>query len=310
MVDLWVWAAFVAFILAMLALDLFFLHRDAHVVAFREAAAWSAVWVTLGLSFGVIVWVWQGGPAAGEYFAGYLIEKSLSIDNIFIFALVLGYFQVPPAYQHRVLFWGILGALGMRAVFIAAGAALLENFHWMIYLFGGFLILTALRMGLHKGQEVHPERNPVLRMMRRVMPMSSDYDGPGFFTVQNGKKMATPMLAVLVVIETTDLVFAIDSIPAIFAITRDTFLVFTSNAFAILGLRAMYFMLAGMMNRFVYLKTGLAVVLGFVGLKMIGSDVVHVPIWLSLTVIASVLAVSVVASLRRTEAESPDTLKT
>lgn len=310
MVDLWVWVAFVAFILAMLALDLFFLHRDAHVVAFREAAAWSAVWVTLGLSFGVIVWVWQGGPAAGEYFAGYLIEKSLSIDNIFIFALVLGYFQVPPAYQHRVLFWGILGALGMRAVFIAAGAALLENFHWMIYLFGGFLILTALRLGLHKGQEVHPERNPVLRMMRRVMPMSSDYDGPGFFTVQNGKKMATPMLAVLVVIETTDLVFAIDSIPAIFAITRDTFLVFTSNAFAILGLRAMYFMLAGMMNRFVYLKTGLAVVLGFVGLKMIGSDVVHVPIWLSLTVIASVLAVSVVASLRRTEAESPDTLKT
>lgn len=310
MVDLWVWVAFVAFILAMLALDLFFLHRDAHVVAFREAAAWSAVWVTLGLSFGVIVWVWQGGPAAGEYFAGYLIEKSLSIDNIFIFALVLGYFQVPPAYQHRVLFWGILGALGMRAVFIAAGAALLENFHWMIYLFGGFLILTALRMGLHKGQEVHPERNPVLRMMRRVMPMSSDYDGPSFFTVQNGKKMATPMLAVLVVIETTDLVFAIDSIPAIFAITRDTFLVFTSNAFAILGLRAMYFMLAGMMNRFVYLKTGLAVVLGFVGLKMIGSDVVHVPIWLSLTVIASVLAVSVVASLRRTEAESPDTLKT
>ena len=310
MVDLWVWVAFVAFILAMLALDLFFLHRDAHVVAFREAAAWSAVWVTLGLSFGVIVWVWQGGPAAGEYFAGYLIEKSLSIDNIFIFALVLGYFQVPPAYQHRVLFWGILGALGMRAVFIAAGAALLENFHWMIYLFGGFLILTALRMGLHKGQEVHPERNPVLRMMRRVMPMSSDYDGPGFFTVQNGKKMATPMLAVLVVIETTDLVFAIDSIPAIFAITRDTFLVFTSNAFAILGLRAMYFMLAGMMNRFVYLKTGLAVVLGFVGLKMIGSDVVHVPIWISLTVIASVLAVSVVASLRRTEAESPDTLKT
>lgn len=310
MVDLWVWVAFVAFILAMLALDLFFLHRDAHVVAFREAAAWSAVWVTLGLSFGVIVWVWQGGPAAGEYFAGYLIEKSLSIDNIFIFALVLGYFQVPPAYQHRVLFWGILGALGMRAVFIAAGAALLENFHWMIYLFGGFLILTALRMGLHKGQEVHPERNPVLRMMRRVMPMSSDYDGPGFFTVQNGKKMATPMLAVLVVIETTDLVFAIDSIPAIFAITRDTFLVFTSNAFAILGLRAMYFMLAGMMNRFVYLKTGLAVVLGFVGLKMIGSDVVHVPIWLSLTVIASVLAVSVVASLHRTEAESPDTIKT
>lgn len=310
MVDLWVWVAFVAFILAMLALDLFFLHRDAHVVAFREAAAWSAVWVTLGISFGVIVWVWQGGPAAGEYFAGYLIEKSLSIDNIFIFALVLGYFQVPPAYQHRVLFWGILGALGMRAVFIAAGAALLENFHWMIYLFGGFLILTALRMGLHKGQEVHPERNPVLRMMRRVMPMSSDYDGPSFFTVQNGKKMATPMLAVLVVIETTDLVFAIDSIPAIFAITRDTFLVFTSNAFAILGLRAMYFMLAGMMNRFVYLKTGLAVVLGFVGLKMIGSDVVHVPIWLSLTVIASVLAVSVVASLRRTEAESPDTLKT
>lgn len=310
MVDLWVWVAFVAFILAMLALDLFFLHRDAHVVAFREAAAWSAVWVTLGLSFGVIVWVWQGGPAAGEYFAGYLIEKSLSIDNIFIFALVLGYFQVPPAYQHRVLFWGILGALGMRAVFIAAGAALLENFHWMIYLFGGFLILTALRMGLHKGQEVHPERNPVLRMMRRVMPMSSDYDGPGFFTEQNGKKMATPMLAVLVVIETTDLVFAIDSIPAIFAITRDTFLVFTSNAFAILGLRAMYFMLAGMMNRFVYLKTGLAVVLGLVGLKMIGSDVVHVPIWLSLTVIASVLAVSVVASLRRTEAESPDTLKT
>ncbi|MEO8322822.1 MAG: TerC family protein [Actinomycetota bacterium] len=309
MVELWVWVAFVAFILAMLALDLFFLHRDAHVVAFREAAIWSAVWVTLGLSFGVVIWVWQGAPAAGEYIAGYLIEKSLSIDNIFIFALVLGYFQVPPAYQHRVLFWGVLGALAMRAVFIAAGAALLDNFHWMIYLFGGFLILTAIRMGLHKGGEVHPERNPMLRLMRRMMPMSRDYDGASFFTLQNGKRMATPMLAVLIVIETTDLVFAIDSIPAIFAITRDTFLVFTSNAFAILGLRAMYFMLAGMMDRFVYLKAGLAVVLGFVGLKMVGSEVVHVPIWISLTVIATVLGVSVIASLRKIKAEPPATLE-
>ncbi len=299
-VELWVWIVFVAFVVAMLAVDLLIFQREAHSVSMREAAGWSAVWVALGLTFGVIIWVWQGGNAAGEYYAGYLIEKSLSIDNIFVFALVLGYFSVPAAYQHRVLFWGVFGALVMRALFIAAGAALLDNFAWMIYLFGGFLVVTAIRMGMHKGGEVHPENNPVLRLMRRLTPMTDSFEGPAFFVKRNGKRFATPMLAVLVVIETTDVIFAVDSIPAIFAITRDTFLVFTSNAFAILGLRAMYFLLSGMMDRFVHLKTGLAVVLGFVGIKMLLADVYHMPIWLSLVVIAGVISASVVASMRTT----------
>ena len=298
----WAWAAVAAFIAGMLALDLLVFHREAHEVRMREAVTWSVVWVACGLSFGGIVWVVGGGEAAGAYLAGYLIEKSLSVDNIFVFALLFSYFAVPTAYQHRVLFWGVLGALVMRALFIAAGAAALERFHWAIYLFGGFLVLTGIRMAMHGDTEVHPDRNPLLRLMRRVVPMTSDYRGQRFVVREAGRWIATPMLAVLVVVETSDVLFAVDSIPAIFAVTRDTFLVFTSNAFAILGLRALYFVLAGAMGRFVYLKAGLAAVLVFVGVKMLLSETYKIPIWLSLTVIAALLAAAVGASLIRTTA--------
>ena len=299
-VPIWAWAGVVALILAMLAVDLFVFHRDAHAVSVREAAITSAVWVALGLGFAVVVAMAWGGTAASEYLAGYLIEKSLSVDNLFVFALLLGYFAVPAAYQHRVLFWGVLGALIFRAVFIAAGATLLENLHWTIYAFGGFLLFTGVRMARHRNTEVHPERNPVLRAMRRVVPLTSEYHGQRFFVRDGVKRYATPMLAVLVAVETTDVLFAVDSIPAIFAVTDEPFLVFTSNAFAILGLRALYFLLAGMMSRFVYLKIGLAAVLVFVGVKMLLTDVVHVPVWASLLAIGLVLATSVLASLRAT----------
>ncbi|KAA0234272.1 MAG: putative membrane-bound redox modulator Alx [Acidimicrobiales bacterium] len=296
----WAWPAVIGFIVGMLVLDLVVFHKEAHAVTMREAATWSAVWIACGVGFGLIVWMIGGGAAAGEYFAGYVIEKSLSVDNIFVFALLFGYFAVPAAYQHRVLFWGIFGALILRAGFIAAGAAVLERFAVAIYVFGAFLVITGLRMALHKTEEVHPERNPVLRFLRRLVPMTSDYRGQRFFVRDAGRRLATPMLAVLVVVETTDVVFAIDSIPAIFAITRDTFLVFTSNAFAILGLRALYFLLAGAMGRFIYLKPALAVVLVFVGAKMLLSEVWHIPTWLSLAVIGTVLTVAIAASLLRT----------
>jgi len=269
-------------------------------VSMREAATWSAVWIVMGLSFGALIWAWAGPSAGGEYLAGYLIEKSLSVDNIFVFALIFSYFAVPVAYQHRVLFWGIFGALVFRAIFIGAGAALLEQFHWMIYLFGGFLVLTGIKMARHKNIEVHPENNPLLRLLRRVMPITRDYHGQRFFAREAGRRVATPMLAVLVIIETTDIIFAVDSIPAIFAITREPFIVFTSNAFAILGLRALYFLLAGMIGRFAYLKTGLAAILVFVGAKMLISDLYKIPVWASLTVIALTLTAAIVASLRVT----------
>ncbi len=299
-VPIWAWAATVAVILSMLLLDLFVFHRNAHEVSMREAAVTSAVWITLGLSFaGVVAWAW-GATAAGEYLAGYLIEKSLSVDNIFVFALLLSYFAVPKENQHRVLFWGVLGALVFRAIFIAAGATLLDTFSWTIYVFGAFLVLTGVKMARHDGGEVHPDRNPVLRVVRRLVPLTPEYHGQRFFVKDGVRRLATPMLAVLVAIETTDVLFAVDSIPAIFAVTDEPFLVFTSNAFAILGLRALYFLLAGMMNRFVYLKLGLAGVLVFVGAKMLVSGVYHLPVWASLLVIAGILATSVVASLRAT----------
>ncbi len=304
-VPIWAWVAAVAVILGMLALDLFVFHRQAHEVTMREAATTSAVWITLGLAFaGVVAWAW-GATAAGEYLAGYLIEKSLSVDNIFVFALLLSYFAVPVENQHRVLFWGVLGALVFRAAFILAGATLLETFSWTIYVFGAFLVLTGVKMARHDGGEVHPDRNPVLRVMRRLVPLTPEYHGHRFFVRAGARRLATPMLAVLVAIETTDILFAVDSIPAIFAVTGEPFLVFTSNAFAILGLRALYFLLAGMMARFVYLKLGLAAVLVFVGAKMLASDVYHLPVWASLLVIAVVLATSVVASLRATRAPAP-----
>jgi tellurite resistance protein TerC len=299
-VPLWAWGAVGALIVAMLLLDLFVFHREAHEVTMREAATSSAMWVALGLAFGAVVWMVWGGDRAGEYYAGYLIEKSLSVDNIFVFALLFSFFAVPAAYQHRLLFWGVLGALVFRGLFIAAGAALLENFHWVIYVFGGFLVWTGVRMARHGDAEVHPERNPMLRLLRRVMPVTDSYVGTRFFVRRDRRTWATPLFAVLVAIETTDVLFAVDSIPAIFAVTDEAFLVFTSNAFAILGLRALYFLLAGLMDRFVYLKYGLAAILVFVGVKMLLVDVWHIPIALSLAVIAAVLGVSVALSLRAT----------
>jgi tellurite resistance protein TerC len=302
-VPLLAWGAVAALIVAMLLLDLLVFHREAHEVTMREAATSSAMWVALGLAFGAVVWMVWGGDRAGEYYAGYLIEKSLTVDNIFVFALLFSFFAVPAAFQHRLLFWGVLGALVFRGLFIAAGAALLENFHWVIYVFGGFLVWTGVRMARHGDAEVHPERNPVLRLLRRVMPVTDAYVGTRFFVRRDHRTWATPLFAVLVAIETTDVLFAVDSIPAIFAVTDEPFIVFTSNAFAILGLRALYFLLAGLMDRFVYLKYGLAAILVFVGVKMLLVDVWHIPIALSLAVIAAVLGVSVALSLRVTRAE-------
>jgi len=303
-VELWMWGAFVALILGLLAVDLFVFHRDAHVVSFREATRFSVFWIALGLAFGGLILLWQGPTAGGEYLAGYLIEKSLAVDNIFVFALIFTYFAVPAKYQHRVLFWGVVGALVFRAGFIAGGAALLESFHWMIYVFGGFLVFTGIRMALHRNEELHPERNPALRAFKRLVPTTEGYQGQRFIVRHAGKLLATPLMAVLVMVETSDIIFAVDSIPAIFAVTTDPFLVFTSNAFAILGLRALYFMLAGMIDRFVYLKVGLSAVLVFVGAKMLLADVYEIPIWASLLAIATMIGVSILVSLRATAAQA------
>jgi tellurite resistance protein TerC len=308
-VPLYVWAATLGGIAAMLALDLLVLHRDAHEVSMREAALTSAMWVTIGVLFGAGVWVVAGGGYAGEYFAGYLIEKSLSVDNIFVFALIFGYFAVPAKYQHRVLFWGVVGALILRAGFIAAGATLLDRFSWTVYVFGAFLLVTGVRMARQRDDHVDPSRNPMLRLLRRRVPMTEGYEGQRFVVRRAGRLLATPMLAVLVVVETTDVVFAVDSIPAIFAVTDEPFLVFTSNAFAILGLRALYFLLAGMISRFAYLKIGLAAVLAFVGVKLLLTHVVHMPIWLSLGVIAGILGIALVASLVRPPADATQELE-
>ncbi len=301
------WAGAVALILGMLAVDLFLFHRDAHEVSAREAATWTMVWVALGLGFGAVV-AWRFGMGFGaEYLAGYVIEKSLAVDNIFVFAVIFAAFSIPSKYQHRVLFWGVLGALVLRGAFIAAGAALLERFHWTIYLFGGLLIVTAWRMWTHRNHHPDPANNPAIRWLRHRLPMTDRLDGQRFFTIGNGKRVATPLFAALIAVEFADVVFAVDSIPAIFAVTNEPFLVFTSNAFAILGLRSMYFFLADMIQRFEYLSVGLAAVLVFVGTKMMLIDVYKIPIALSLAVIVSILAVSVLFSLRsasKAESES------
>ena len=298
-VPLWAWASVLAVILAMLAVDLL-AHRKAHVVSAKEAAIWSGVWVSLGLAFGGVVW-WAFGPqAGGEYYAGYLIEKSLAVDNVFVFALIFTYFAVPREYQHRVLFYGVLGALVFRAIFIAGGTVLLENFAWILYVFGAFLVYTGWRMFSHRNDEMDPSRSQVLRLVRRWIPTTDEYHGQKFWVKKAGTWVATPLFTVLILVETTDIIFAVDSIPAIFAVTQDPFLVFTSNAFAILGLRAMYFLLADLIHRFVYLKAGLAAILVFVGVKMLLLDVFKTPIWLSLSVIALCLTLSVIASLRVT----------
>jgi tellurite resistance protein TerC len=298
-VPLWAWAAVLAVILVMLAVDLV-AHRAAHVVSVKEAAAWSVVWVSLGLGFGAVVWWALGAQAGGEYFAGYLIEKSLAVDNVFVFALIFTYFAVPREYQHRVLFYGVLGALVFRAVFIAGGAVLIHQFAWVLYLFGAFLVFTGWKMFTHRNDEMDPSRNPVLRVVKKRVPSTDQFHGQKFWVMSGGRWVATPLFTVLVLVETTDIIFAVDSIPAIFAVTQDPFLVFTSNAFAILGLRAMYFLLADLIHRFVYLKAGLAAILVFVGVKMLLLEVWKVPIWLSLTVIAFSITLSVVMSLRAT----------
>ena len=300
--QIWLWIGFNVFVLAMLAVDLFVFHREAHEVRLREAAAWSALWVGLASAFGIGIWMYMGPAAGTAFFTGYLIEKALSVDNIFVFVLIFSYFQVPPRYQHRVLFWGILGALLMRGAMIGAGAYLVSRFHWILYVFGAFLVFTGVRMATQSEHQIEVASNPVLRLMRRIVPVTDGYRGQKFFVREETeagalRRLATPLFVVLVLVETTDLIFAVDSIPAIFAITLDPFLVYTSNIFAILGLRALYFLLAGVVHRFHYLKLGLSAVLVFVGAKMLLADVYPIPVGLSLGVVALLLTASIAASL-------------
>jgi len=291
------WIFFNIFVLAMLALDLGVFHRKAHVIKIKEALVWSAVWVTLALLFSLGIYFWRGPETALEFLTGYLIEKSLSVDNIFVFLLIFSYFGVPSLHQHKVLFWGILGALIMRAVFIAAGVALIEKFHWIVYVFGAFLILTGIRMALQKDRKINPEKNPVLRLFRRWVPVTEDYVEDRFFAKRAKRYLATPLFIVLLVIETTDVIFAADSIPAILAITLDPFIVYTSNVFAILGLRALYFAVAGIMGHFHHLHYGLSAVLVFVGMKMLLADLYKIPVSVALSVVAGILLISVMASI-------------
>lgn len=291
------WVALALIVGGMLALDLLVLNRDAKPIAFRRAAAWCAVWVSLALGFGAWIAATKGGVAGGEYLAGYLIELSLSVDNVFVFALIFAAFAVPAAYQHRLLFWGILGAVVFRAVFIGAGTAVLATAHWVIYLLGILLVVTGVRLALSRGHAVDPERNPVLRLFRRFVPMTDGYRGTAFVVREGGRHIATPLLAVLVAIETTDIMFALDSIPAVFAVTTDPFIVFSSNLFAILGLRSLYFLLAGLLDRFVYLKLGLAALLVFAGAKILVSGWYKIPIAASLSMIVLILGTSIAASL-------------
>jgi tellurite resistance protein TerC len=295
------WTLFTAFILAMLALDLGVFHRKAHEVRFKEAVGWSVFWIGLALAFNA--WVaYAFGPQKGmEFLTGYLIEKALSVDNVFVFLVVFTTFSVPAVYQHRVLFWGVVGALVMRAVFIAAGAAVLEAFHGIIYFFGALLLFTGIKLLVQRNHEEHPERNPVFRLLQRFIPSTPEYHGQRFWVRLDGRRLATPLFTVLLLIEFTDVVFAVDSIPAIFAVTRDPFIVFTSNIFAILGLRALYFCLAGFVGRLRYLKVGLALVLIFVAIKMMLTDFYKIPIHLSLLVVTLLLGGAVVASLLRRE---------
>ena len=291
------WIVFNIFVLGMLAIDLGVFHRKAHTVSIKEAGIWSCVWISLALVFNFGVYYLWGQDKALEFLTGYVIEKSLSVDNLFVFLMVFQYFNTPAEYQHRILFWGIVGALILRAIFIATGSALLSNFHWMIYVFGGFLVVTGIKMLLQGEEKLDPEKNPVVRLFQRIMPVTHSFHGQNFFIFKDGKRHATLMMVVLIVVETTDVIFAVDSIPAIFAITQDPFIVYTSNVFAILGLRALYFMLAGIMEMFIYLKVGLSFVLCFVGAKMLLVDVYKIPIGASLAVIGGVLLLSVLASL-------------
>jgi tellurite resistance protein TerC len=295
------WVGFLAFVLVMLAIDLGIFHKKAHVVSLREAAIWSAVWVACATVFNLGVYVWFGADRALEFTTGYVIEKALAVDNIFVFVIIFTTFSIPAIYQHRVLFWGILGALIMRAAFVLAGGAFLQRFHWAIYVFGAILAVTGMKLLMQRNQQLRPEDNPVVRWVGRIFPISPELDGDRFTVRKAGRRYATPLLLALVAVEVTDLIFAVDSIPAIFAITSDPFIVFTSNIFAILGLRSMYFLLAGVITKFVYLKVGLAIVLVFVGAKMLLTDVYKLPVLASLAVILGILGLSVLASLLRRE---------
>ena len=295
--SIWFWVAFIAFVLGMLALDLGVFHRKAHVIHPKEAAIWTGVWVTLAMLFAAGLAVFQSPHVALTFITGYVIEESLSVDNIFVIVMIFSYFRVPEKYQHRVLFWGIIGALLMRGLFIGLGALLLARFHWIIYIFGAMLVITGIRMAFKQDEEFDGESNAVVRTARRALPFTQRYDGHHFFTVENGRRLATPLLLVLVLVEFTDLIFAVDSIPAIFAVTSDPFLVFTSNIFAVLGLRSLYFLLANVVYKFHFLKYGLSVILTFVGAKMLLESFFKLPILLSLAVIVGVLAVSIVLSL-------------
>lgn len=293
------WIGFALLVIIVLVLDLGVFHRTAHQVSLREASIWSLVWISLALLFNVVVFVWLGVRPGLEFLTGYLVEEALSVDNLFVFVAIFAYFAVPKVLHHRVLFWGILGAVIMRAIFIVLGTALLQKFHWIVYIFGSFLVFTGIKFLVQQEAEVEPERNPVLRLFKRFVPLVSDYRGTHFFVVEGGRRYATPLALVLVTVEMTDLVFAVDSIPAVLAVTRDPFIVYTSNIFAILGLRSIYFMIAGIMNLFHYLKTGLALVLMFVGMKMLLSDLYHIPIVVSLAFIAVSIGGSIVLSLLR-----------
>ena len=299
------WGGFTLFVLVMLVLDLAVLHRRAHEVRMREALISSGVWIAISLLFNLGIYFWFGSQRALEFLSGYLIEKALSVDNIFVFIVVFSAFAVPAKLQHRVLFWGIVGALVLRAVFIVLGAALLQRFHWVGYLFGGFLVFTGIKLLVKRRAEVHPERNPIFRLFRRFVPSVNDYRGGHFSVLEGGKRYATPLLLVLVAIEASDIVFALDSVPAIFAVTTDPFIVYTSNIFAILGLRALYFALAALMGKLRYLKVGLGLVLAFVGAKMLLAVVYTIPIFVSLAAIAILLGGAVVASLLRPPKKPP-----
>ncbi len=297
-VHAWQWLVLLGLIVALLLVDLLVFHREAHEVSTKEAAIESTVWISIGVAFSLVVLWWFGGQATTEYFSAYLIEKSLSVDNVFVWALLMSYFKVPARYQHRVLFWGIFGALVMRAIFIFAGVALIERFDWILYVFGAFLLFTAGRMMFTDNQHVDPANSRFLKVVNRVIPSTDRLDGPHMFTRINGKWLATPLFAVLILVEFTDVIFAVDSVPAVLAISHEQFIVFASNAFAILGLRALYFLLADAHARFTYLQQGLAVILAFVGVKMIIAEWYHIPTWLSLLVIALVLTASIAFSLK------------
>ena len=304
--NIWLWIIFNAFILLMLLIDLGVFHRDNHVISIREALGWTAVWIALALVFNAGLWYYMGTETALKFLTGYLIEKSLSMDNVFVFLLIFTYFRVPAEYQHKVLFWGILGALIFRAIFIFAGVALISKFHWIIYVFGAFLIYTGFKMMLEKDKEIHPKKNPILRLFGRFMPISKHYHGDRFFVRRRNYIVATPLFVVLIVIETTDIIFAVDSIPAIMAITLDPFIIYSANAFAILGLRALYFALAGVMRLFHYLHYGLSIILIFVGFKMVLEDVITIPIVVVLAVIILLLGGSIAASLIWPRKDLPD----